>query len=152
MCSVAVQTVDGKNVRGPARRPHRGRERYRRTVRDGEDGGFTWPRRTEVDIDNMARDAFQRIDDIINDAMNGGENSAMDGNNVEGDEQCNEANMQNLVRESTERVFEGSTQNRLQCSIVLFTLCSLYSVPHTFLDALLSWIAGDLRTRSLKFH
>ena len=53
-------------------------------------------------------------------------------------------NWSNLVRESTERVFEDNTQNRLQCSIVLFSLCSLYSVPHTFLDALLTWIVGYL--------
>ena len=34
--------------------------------------------------------------------------------------------------------------NHLQCCIVLFSLCTLYSVPHTFVDALLMWIGGDL--------
>jgi hypothetical protein len=68
----------------------------------------------------------------------------VDGNGMEDNGQWNEQNLEHLVRESTESVFEGSTQNRLQCCIVLFSLCSLYSVPQTFLDALLTWIAGDL--------
>jgi hypothetical protein len=91
-----------------------------------------------VDIENMARDAFTRIDDIHNDAVDNGEQAPMDANIIEGEEQWNEVNLENLVRESTESVFEGNTQNRLQCCIVLFSLCTLYSVPHTFMDALLT--------------
>ena len=68
----------------------------------------------------------------------------MDADNIEHDGQWNEVNLEYLVRESSERVFEGSSQNRLQCAIVLFSLCTLYSVPHTFVDALLKWIGGDL--------
>jgi hypothetical protein len=68
------QTFDGKNVRSPTRRPQREREQYRHTKRDGGEDGFTWPRRTAVDLDNMARDAFMRIDDIHNDTMNEGNN------------------------------------------------------------------------------
>ena len=62
-----------------------------------------------------------------------------------------EANLEHMIRESTETVYEGGSQNRLQCAIVLFTLCSLYSVPHMFLDALLTWIAGDLLPTSNRF-
>ena len=131
-------------MRGPARRPQRGAERYRRRGRDDRDDGFAWPGRTAVDIENMARDAFTRIDDILNVAVNEGQNGAMDDNNVEGDDQWNDGNIQFFIQESTQCVFEGSTLNRLQCSIVLFSLCTLYSVPHTFFDALLTWIAGDL--------
>ena len=56
---------------------------------------------TAVDIENMARDAFTRIDDIHNDAVNNGEQAPMDANNIEEDEQWNEENLENLVREST---------------------------------------------------
>ena len=56
--------------------------------------------------------------------------------------QFNVANLENMIRESTKTVYEGSSQNRLQCAIVLFSLCTLYSIPHTFLDALLTWTAG----------
>ena len=131
-------------MRGPTGLPQRGRERYRFRRHDNRADGFTWPSRTVVDLEDMARDAFTRIDDIHNDAMNEGNQAAMDGLNVEGDEEWNAANLEHLVQESTQGVFEGSSQNRLQCCIVLFSLCSLYSVPNTFLDALLTWIAGDL--------
>lgn len=93
--------MDGRNVRGPSRRSHPERERYRhRRRRDGADK-FTWPRRTVVDIENMARNAFTRIDDIHNDAMNDGNQAAMNGNNVEEDNQWNEVYLENLVQEST---------------------------------------------------
>ena len=52
--------------------------------------------------------------------------------------------MENLLQESTQKVFDGSCLNRLQCAIIIFSLCTLYSVPNTFFDALLTWIAGDL--------
>jgi hypothetical protein len=135
-------------VRGPTGCPQRGKERYRPRRRDNRADDFKWPRRTVVDIENMARDAFTRIDDIHNDTTNERNQAAMDGLNVEGDDQWNEVNLEHLVQESTQRVFEGSSQNRLQCCIVLFSMCSLYSVPHTFLDALLTWIAGDLLSTS----
>jgi hypothetical protein len=97
-----------------------------------------------VDIENLARDAFTRIDEIHNAAVQHVEEEEEEDIVLKTDDQWNEENLEELVRESTENVFEGSTQNRLQCCIVLYSLCSLYSVPHTFLDALLTWIAGDL--------
>ena len=126
-------------------------EQYRRHRHRHRQEGFTWPRRTAVDVENMARDAFARIDEIHNNSGNeDGETGTGDAmGEVEG--QFDEANLEHMIRESTETVYEGSTQNRLQCAIVLFSLCTLYSVPHTFLDALLTWIAGDLLPTSNKF-
>jgi hypothetical protein len=121
-------------VRGPVQHPNIERERYRRTERDGGEGGFMWPRRTVVDIENMARDAFTRFDDIHNEAINDGDNAAMDDNNVEGDDQWNEVNLENLVRESTQCVTEGSTQNRLQCSIVLYCILSAVYILYPILS------------------
>jgi hypothetical protein len=143
------QTVDGQNVRGPARERERESEHYRGEGRYEGDEGFTWPRRTAVDIQNMARDAFGHIDDIHRNIVNDGEGADVDVG--DGDGEYNEANLEHMIRESTERVYEGSSQNRLQCAIVIFSLCTLYSVPHTFLDALLTWIAGDLLPTSNKF-
>ena len=138
-------------MRGPARARNRESEEYRRDARNDGDEGFTWPRRTVVDIENMARDAFGHIDEIHRHSLNDGDGADVDVDVADGEGEFNEANLENLIRESTERVYEGSTQNRLQCAIVLFSLCTLYSVPHTFLDALLTWIAGDLLPTSNRF-
>ena len=134
-----------------ARAPYREAEDYRREGRPDGDEGFTWPRRTEVDIQNMARDAFGHINHIHRNIINDGGVPDTDANVLDGDGEYNEANLEHMIRESTESVYKGSSQNRLQCAIVLFSLCTLYSVPHTFLDALLTWIAGDLLPTSNKF-
>ena len=105
---------------------------------------FTWPETNNVDVESMARDAFTRIDDIHSDIMN--EDGQPFGNvdNILEEDEENEVDMDSLMRESAEKVFEGSELNHLQCAIIIFSLCSLYSVLNTFLDALLTWMAGDL--------
>jgi hypothetical protein len=148
---IILQTIDGENVRGPSRVRRREGEHYRQRRRGDGEGEFTWPQRTTVDVENMARDAFAHIDDIHINTMNGGDEVAMDEGGVENEREFDEANLEHLISESTESVYEGSSQNRLQCAIVLFSLCTLYSVPHTFLDALLKWIAGDLLPTSNNF-
>ena len=139
-----MQTVDGRNVRGPSRRQHSDEEEYRHRQRPHGEGEFAWQRRTPIDVENMARDAFGRIDDIHEDVVSDDGQPHIPQVGAEGDAECDEQKLEYLVGESTQQVFEGSTQNRLQCAIVLFSLCSLYSVPNTFTDALLTWIAGDL--------
>ena len=149
--SLILQTIDGQNVRGPARAPNGEAEHYRGGGRDDGDDGFTWPRRSAVDIQNMAKDAFGHIDKIHRNVVNDGEDPDVAVAVGDGDREYNEANLEHMIRESTEGVYEGSSQNRLQCAIVIFSLCTLYLVPHTFLDALLMWIAGDLLPTSNKF-
>ena len=73
----------------------------------------------------MARDAFGHTDDIHNDVVSDGAELVMEERNAEGEDLSNEENLEYLVRESAQQVFEGSTQNRLQCAIILFSLCSL---------------------------
>jgi len=123
-----VQTVDGKNVRGPGNREegeegenHEDKEeaQYRRSERDGG-GQFTWPETNTVDVENMARDAFTRIDDIHNDVVNDGSPMPEDVN-MEGPDDGDKVNVENLLRESRERIFDGSGLNRLQCCIVLYS-------------------------------
>ena len=138
------QTVDGINVRGHARRQHGAEEAYRQRRHNDRNEDFTWPERNAVDLETMARDAFGRMDDIHNNVVNEEGQAALNFDEVDNDEQWNEESFDFLVHESTQTVFEGSTQNWLQCGIVFYSLCSLYSVPHTFMDAMLTWIAGDL--------
>ena len=86
----------------------------------------------------MVRDAFGHVDDIHHNVVNGNHGEPEDGMNQEGNDETDEVNLENLLRESIEKIFQGSSLNCLQCAIVLFSLCSLYSVPNTFLDALLT--------------
>ena len=111
-------------------------ESYENKEEDNCEGGFTWPKRTTVHVEDMVRDAFGRADQIFDDVSSDGEPRNVENNNTEAEDQWNEVNMEYLVRESTAAIFEGSNVNCLQCAIVLFSLCSLYSVPNTFMDAL----------------
>lgn len=139
--------MDGQNVRGPVIPQDRHGERYKRRQRCHREDEFTWPQRTTVDVENMAKVAFARINEIHYHCTNEGDKAAMG----EPEGQFDKANLEHMIRESTETVYEGSTLNHLQCAIVLFSHCALYSVPQTFLDALLTWIAGDLLPTSNKF-
>jgi len=96
-----------------------------------------------MDVENMARDAFTQIDDIHDNFLND-EGVIPEDVNMDRPDEDDEENLANLLRESREKVFDGSNLNRLQCCIVIYSLCTLYSVPHTFVDALLTWVAGDL--------
>jgi hypothetical protein len=102
-------------------------------------------------VENMAEDAFARVDEIHNNNVHKDDDTGMEVGSSEFEGSLDETNLEHMIRESTETIYEGGSQNRLQCAIVLFTLCSLYSVPHTFLDALLTWIAGDLLPTSNRF-
>jgi len=144
LSSEGLKTVDGKNVKGLARNPDGEEEPYRSEEHDDGEAGFTWPERTNVDVENMAKDAFTRIDDIHSNIMNEVRHARDTGGNVEEEEEGNDVDMETLLRESIEKIFDGSELSRLQSAIIIFSLCTLYSIPNTFVDALLTWIAGDL--------
>ena len=136
--------MDGVHVQGPLEPPNTHGERYRSEASDERAGEFRWPQKTTVDVDGMVRYAFMHFDDIHNDFLNEQEDPGFD-YNVEGDVDMNiDFNVESVLKDSTEKIFEGSNLNSLQCCIVLFSLCNLYSVPNTFVDALLTWIAGDV--------
>ena len=136
--------MDGVHVQGPLEPPNTHGERYRSEASDERASEFRWLQKTTVDVDGMVRDAFMHFDDIHNDFLNEQEDPGFN-YNVEGDVDMNtDFNAKSVLKDSTEKIFEGSNLNRLQCCIVLFSLCSLYSVPNTFVDALLTWIAGDV--------
>ena len=58
-------------MRGLAAPSHPEEEMYRQTPRYDSGNTFMWPRGTAVDLENMARDAFGRVDDIHSDVLNG---------------------------------------------------------------------------------
>lgn len=105
------QTIDGQNVRGPTAHPDHDQELYQSNVQEGEAGGFTWPRHSAVDVVNMVRNFFGRVEEIFDDAFNHDGVENMERNDAEAEEEWNEANFEYLVRESTKTVFQGSTQN-----------------------------------------
>ena len=92
----------------------------------------------------MARDAFARIDEIHNRITNEDGQVAHDPENTDEENVINDSDIENLLHQLTEKVFEGNELNRLQCYIIIFSLCSLYSVPNTFVDVLLIWMSGDV--------
>ena len=136
--------MDGVHIQGPFESPNIDGEQYRN--QDAEEGarGFRWPDRPTMDVDGMVRDAFMHFDEIHNDSVNEQQDPSFD-MNLEGEvDMHSNVNVESLLRDSTEKIFEGSNLNRLQCCIVLSSLCSLYFVSNTFVDALLTWVAGDV--------
>jgi len=67
-----------------------------------------------------------------------------DEENLDVGNEGNKVDIENLLQKSTQKLFDGSQVNRLQCTIVIFFLYTLYSIPNTFVDALLNWVASDL--------
>ena len=60
----------------------------------------------------------------------------------------NVSDMEQLIRESTEVLYEGCAINCLQAAIVLLNMANLYTIPNTFMDELLSCIATNLLPHS----
>jgi hypothetical protein len=55
--------------------------------------------------------------------------------------------MEEMIRESTQPVWDGCAINRLQASIILMNMCTVHRVPNTFLDELLTFLSADLLPR-----
>lgn len=109
-------------MRGPVASRDRTRELYRQRDHDNGRDAFEWPQTDTVDTENMARNAFTRADDIHNNVLEYDDPAPMDAFNFDVEEDSNEVNFENLVRESTANVYKSSIRDRLQCSIVFFTL------------------------------
>jgi hypothetical protein len=56
--------------------------------------------------------------------------------------------MEELLRESTQPIFESATQNRLQAAIVLLNMSSVFGISHSFMDELLTYLSADLLPNS----
>ena len=50
-----MQTVDGVNIRGPIKRPHRDAEHYCHRDREDVQDDFRWHGQTNINIDGMVK-------------------------------------------------------------------------------------------------
>ena len=96
MVNVALQTVDGRNVRGPVENPDSDDDHYGEEEPPNMDGGYAWPDRATVDVENMARDAFGRVDELHNENISEDGEAPFDGMDVEENEQLDEEALQRL--------------------------------------------------------
>ena len=134
--------MDGRNLRGPVLQTDDGEEFYHRERGRSESPGYAWPRVEGVDYQQMMYNAFGRADSLHREAAGDAHNfEAWDEMVVE---EGDEADYENLIRESTDPVFPGCHENRIQCGIVLMSLASVYGVSDAFISALLTYLAGSL--------
>ena len=141
-----LQAVNGRNIRGPIQEPEVGEEEYAWRRQDEDEAPrYIWPRRTEVEVEHMVQDAYARADEIHEEAT---ANPVDFGNLPNENEEVRMADWEQLVAESTEKVYEGCRVNRLQASIVVLNMVNTYGIPYTFLDELLCFLAGDLLPQS----
>ena len=77
------QTVDGVHVHGPAIHADLAEESYQSWKEDICECGFTWAKRSAMDVENMVRDAFGRADEIFDNVLNEGDPPTMENNNAE---------------------------------------------------------------------
>ena len=143
------QTIDGTNVRGPTEELVVGEEGYIWRGVTEEGPRFFWPRRTKVEVEQMVEDAYRQADVIHEDAFVdvGHTTHESNGGRHENDI-VNVLELENLISESTQPVYEGCPVSRLQACIVLMNMVNLYGVPYTFFDELLRFLAADLLPQS----
>lgn len=125
-------------------------EDYFQGMQDDERGAdeFVWPQRTTVDVVGAVQDAYARVDDLHNGVQQPGQIPRPE---MEPEDDCEiyGPDYEELVRDSNEPIYEGCRVNRLQVAIVLITMCSLFSIPYTFLDELLKFLSQDLLPKSI---
>ena len=144
-----MQTVDGRNLRGPVQQLNPGEEFYHRAEeRDGSEG-FAWPNVEGVEYQRMMYAAFGTANTLHRVASEDGMNFTAEREMRE--DECDDVNFLNLIRDSVNPVYPGCRENRIQSGIVLMSLASVYGVSDAFLSALLTYLAGNLlpRTNSL---
>ena len=114
---------------------------------DADDGEFleAAPPNTYVNFDQMAENYFARADEI-HDEGKGEDNPILqfDDLSAEDAEPDRTPVMEALLHEAAEPLFLESRTNKLQCSIILVSLCTLYSVSHHCLDELLTFLKYDV--------
>jgi hypothetical protein len=71
---------------------------------------------------------------------------------ISSDDECEDTLeiMEEMLRQCVEPLFPGTKTHKLQFSIIVMTLCSMYSLSHHFVDELLTFLGEDvLPPRSL---
>ena len=93
----------------------------------------------------MVRDAFARVENLHDPIRDDVDYNVDILGGANGDiEYVDPLDEEELIRDSTQPLYEGCPVNHLQATIIIMTLANLYGVFHIFLDELLSFICGDL--------
>ena len=104
------------------------------------------PPNTDVNLDEMAGNYFARVDEIHQNFVASDDDEIIDFDNLseEEDESDRSTLLEALLRESIEPLFPGSRNSRLQFSVILMSLCTLFSVSHHCLDEILTFLKHDV--------
>lgn len=100
---------------------------------------------TDINFDEMAENYFAHADEI-HQQVTEEDNSVQHFEDLssEDDEPDRTPLMEELLREAAEPLFPSSQTSRLQFSIILMSLCTLYSVSHYCLDEVLTFLKYDV--------
>jgi len=99
----------------------------------------------EVNLDDMAYNYFARADEIHRSFVDEQDASLhFDDLSSEEDEADQSNLMEEILREAGEPLFRDSTTSRLQFSIILMSLTTLYGVSHHCLDEILTFLKHDI--------
>ena len=103
------------------------------------------PPNTNVNFEEMAENYFSRVDEIH------GQFREMEDETLDFDDMSSEEDepdctpiVEALLRESMQPLYPGSENSRLQFSIILMSLCTLYSFSHHCLDEILTFLKYDV--------
>jgi hypothetical protein len=109
---------------------------------------YAWPPRTAVEVEQMVEDAFARANAVHEDVPPLMDPPQEAENQDEDYVHINLEDMDNLIQESTQPLYEGCLVNILQASIVIMNIANLYGVSNTFTDELLRFLASDMLSQS----
>ena len=140
--------MDGTGLRGPACIHGQGEEPYGRHGMPEDAPQYAWPPRTAIEVEEMVQDAFARADAVHEELPPVMDPPQEAGNEDEDYLHINLEDMDNLIQESIQALYEGCPVNRLQANIVIMNMANMYGVSNTFIDELLRFLASDLLFQS----
>lgn len=123
------------------------------TEEDRDDGGEEFldasdnenfeeaPPNTDLNLEQMIENYFARVDDIHEQCIEN-RDAILDFDDLSSeDDESNQSDvLEEILREAREPLFHGSRSSRLQFSVILMSLCTLYSLSHHYLDELLTFL------------
>ena len=103
------------------------------------------PPNNEVNLEEMAENYFRRVDEIHR-QFTDEEDAELDFQDLssEDGEEDQSSVMDDLLRQLVEPLFHGSSTRRLKFSIILMSLCTLFSISHHGLDKILTFLKYDV--------
>ena len=103
------------------------------------------PPNTNINFEEMAENYFVRMDEIHQQERDE-EDCVLDFEDFSSEDEQPDMTplMEELLRESTEPLFQRSQSSRLQFNIILMSLCTLYFVSHHCLDEILTFLKYDV--------